>query len=148
VEAPRRFVGSSHHRLLAPRRRGRRRQQLWQHARVTGDPWTCNCATNIYRNNKFFSAGGEVNWDLGFANLTYLTGYNFSRLDRSGENAATGAPNYFKGKDFTWSHELRLGGKTGDLTWVAACTASPRTTMSTSGCSWRPTRTCRSSSLR
>jgi iron complex outermembrane receptor protein len=88
-------------------------------ARVTGDPWTCNCATNIYRNNKFFSAGGEVNWDLGFANLTYLTGYNFSRLDRSGENAATGAPNYFKGKDFTWSHELRLGGKTGDLTWVA-----------------------------
>ncbi len=88
-------------------------------ARATGDPWTCNCATNIYRNNKFFSAGGEVNWDLSFATLTYLTGYNFSRLDRSGENASTGAPNYFKGKDFTWSHELRLGGKTGDLTWVA-----------------------------
>jgi iron complex outermembrane receptor protein len=87
--------------------------------RVTGDPWTCNCSTNVYRNNKFFSAGGEVNWDLGFANLTYLTGYNFSRLDRSGENASTGAPNFFKGKDFTWSHELRLGGKTGDLTWVA-----------------------------
>ncbi len=88
-------------------------------SRATGDPWTCNCATNTYRNNKFFSAGGEVNWDLGFANLTYLTGYNFSRLDRSGENAGTGAPNYFKGKDHTWSHELRLGGKTGDLTWVA-----------------------------
>ena len=86
--------------------------------RVTGDPWTCNCSTNLYRNNKFFSAGGEVNWDLGFANLTYLTGYNFSRLDRSGENASTGAPNFFKGKDHTWSHELRLGGKTGDLTWV------------------------------
>jgi iron complex outermembrane receptor protein len=88
-------------------------------ARVTGDPWTCNCATNIYRNNKFYSFGGEANWDLGFATLTYLTGFNFSRLDRSGENASTGAPNYFKGKDHTWSHELRLGGRTGDLTWVA-----------------------------
>jgi iron complex outermembrane receptor protein len=87
--------------------------------RVTGDPWTCNCATNIYRNNKFYSFGGEANWDLGFATLTYLTGFNFSRLDRSGENASTGAPNYFKGKDHTWSHELRLGGRTGDLTWVA-----------------------------
>jgi iron complex outermembrane receptor protein len=87
--------------------------------RVTGDPWTCNCATNIYRNNKFYSFGGEANWDLGFATLTYLTGFNFSRLDRSGENASTGAPSYFKGKDHTWSHELRLGGRTGDLTWVA-----------------------------
>lgn len=85
---------------------------------VTGDPWTCNCATNLYRNNKFFGSHGQVDWNLGFATLTYLTGYNFSRLDRSGENASTGAPNYFKGKDYTWSHELRLGGDTGKLKWV------------------------------
>jgi iron complex outermembrane receptor protein len=85
---------------------------------VTGDPWTCNCATNLYRNNKFFGSHGQVDWNLGFATLTYLTGYNFSRLDRSGENASSGAPNYFKGKDYTWSHELRLGGDTGKLKWV------------------------------
>jgi iron complex outermembrane receptor protein len=92
--------------------------QTYGTARVTGDPWTCNCSVNLYRNNKFFSTGGEANWDLGFATLTYLMGYNFSRLDRNGENASTGAPSYFKGKDHTWSHELRLGGETGDLKWV------------------------------
>ncbi len=85
---------------------------------TTGDPWTCNCATNLYRNNKFFGAHGQADLNLGFATLTYLTGYNFSRLDRNGENASTGAPNYFKGKDYTWSHELRLGGETGNLKWV------------------------------
>jgi iron complex outermembrane receptor protein len=92
--------------------------QTYGTARVTGDPWTCNCSVNLYRNNRFFSTGGEANWDLGFATLTYLMGYNFSRLDRNGENASTGAPSYFKGKDHTWSHELRLGGETGDLKWV------------------------------
>ncbi|MDG2529022.1 TonB-dependent receptor [Caulobacter endophyticus] len=86
--------------------------------RVTGDPWTCNCSTNLYRNNRFFSTGAEASWDLGFANLTYLVGYNFSKLDRTGENASTGAPNYFLGKDYTWSHELRLGGDAGKLKWV------------------------------
>lgn len=92
--------------------------QTYGTARVTGDPWTCNCATNIYRNNRFFSTGAEANWDLGFANLTYLVGYNFSKLDRTGENASSGAPNYFLGKDYTWSHELRLGGDAGKLKWV------------------------------
>lgn len=87
-------------------------------AAATDDPWTCNCATNLYRNNKFFGAHAEADLDLSFATLTYLTGYNFSRLDRNGENASTGAPNYFKGKDHTWSHELRLGGDTGKLKWV------------------------------
>jgi len=87
-------------------------------ARQTGDPWTCNCSTHLYRNNEFFGAQAEANLDLNFGTLTYLGGYNFSRLDRSGENAATGAPNFFKGKDYTWSHELRLGGKTGSLDWV------------------------------
>jgi len=87
-------------------------------ALATSDPWTCNCATNIYRNNKFFGAHAQADLDLGFGTLTYLTGYNFSRLDRNGENASTGAPNFFKGKDYTWSHELRLGGDTGNLKWV------------------------------
>ncbi|HWU81366.1 MAG TPA: TonB-dependent receptor [Caulobacter sp.] len=85
---------------------------------ATSDPWTCNCATNLYRNNKFFGAHAQADLDLGFGTLTYLTGYNFSRLDRNGENASTGAPNFFKGKDYTWSHELRLGGDTGNLKWV------------------------------
>jgi len=92
--------------------------QAYGSARQTGDPWTCNCSTNLYRNNEFFGAQAEANLDLNFGTLTYLGGYNFSRLDRSGENAATGAPNFFKGKDYTWSHELRLGGKTGSLDWV------------------------------
>lgn len=92
--------------------------QAYGSTRQTGDPWTCNCSTNLYRNNKFFGAQAEANLDLEFGTLTYLGGYNFSRLDRSGENAATGAPNFFKGKDYTWSHELRLGGKTGALDWV------------------------------
>lgn len=87
-------------------------------ALATSDPWTCNCATNLYRNNKFFGARAQADLDLGFGTLTYLTGYNFSRLDRNGENASTGAPNFFKGKDYTWSHELRLGGDTGNLKWV------------------------------
>ena len=85
---------------------------------ATGDPWTCNCATDLYRNNKFFGAHGQADLNLGFATLTYLAGYDFSRLDRSGENASNGAPNFFKGKDHTWSHELRLGGDTGKLKWV------------------------------
>ncbi len=84
----------------------------------TGDPRTILSRVNTYRDNTYWSAGTEVNYDLDFAQLTYLVGFNSAKDNRVGENSATHAPNYFHGIDETWSHELRLGGETDRLKWV------------------------------
>ncbi|MFV3130839.1 TonB-dependent receptor [Niveispirillum sp. KHB5.9] len=84
----------------------------------TGDPRTILSRVNTSRDNTFWSAGTELNYDLDWAQLTYLVGFNSAKDNRIGENPATHAPNYFHGIDETWSHELRLGGETESLKWV------------------------------
>lgn len=84
----------------------------------TGDPRTILSRVNTSRDNTYWSAGTEVNYDFDWAQLTYLVGFNSADDNRVGENPATHAPNYFHGLDETWSHELRLGGETDSLKWV------------------------------
>lgn len=69
-------------------------------------------------NNKFWSVGGEVHYALGFADLTYLTGYNATRIDRLRENVTSHLPNYLNLDTNTFSNELRLGKSSGRLKWV------------------------------
>jgi len=68
--------------------------------------------------NTLWSVGAEAKYDLGFAEITYLTGYNSTRINRLRENTASHVPNYLDLSTDTFSNELRIGKDSGNFKWV------------------------------
>lgn len=86
---------------------------------TTGDPYEVNGVRTVSRDNEFVNGQIEANYDFGFATLTYIGASRTSRLDRDYEYPITGYPGHLFSRNQTISHELRLGGETERLIWVA-----------------------------
>lgn len=86
---------------------------------TTGDPYVINASQDIWRDNSFANAKLEANYEFDFATLTYIGGYRYSNTDKKYEYPLSGNPGYLNFENAGWSHELRLGGETGPVNWVA-----------------------------
>ena len=85
---------------------------------ITGDAYKVNGKQVITRDNSFSDVSLEANYDLEWAQLTYIYGNRFSSLDRKYEYPYSNYPGYYVAKDRTNSHELRLTGQLGRLNWI------------------------------
>lgn len=85
---------------------------------LVGNPREFASTVRTSVNNKFWSVGAEISYDLGFAEATYLNSYNATRIDRLRENVASHVPNYLDLDTNTFSNEFRLGHDSAKLKWV------------------------------
>lgn len=83
----------------------------------TGSPWTTVAIQQVSQNNKFANGSIQADYDLGFAKLTYIGAYRHSEVNRAYEYPLTNNPGFFHQFNRQWTHELRLGGETGAMTW-------------------------------
>ncbi|HEY9218931.1 MAG TPA: TonB-dependent receptor [Phenylobacterium sp.] len=80
-----------------------------------------NAPQNMRTDTRAVSA--EVNWDLGFADLTSITAWRYWHFDPLQDSDGTTLDiiqvNAAQTRDWQWSQELRLASKPGRLTWQA-----------------------------
>lgn len=84
----------------------------------TGSPWTTVAIQQVGQDNTFANGSIQADYDLDFATLTYIGAYRHSEVDRAYEYPLTNNPGFFHQLNRQWTHELRLGGETGKLTWL------------------------------
>jgi iron complex outermembrane receptor protein len=84
----------------------------------TGNPWTTKVTQKVAQDNHFANGSLTGDYDLGFAKLTYVGAFRYSHVNRSYEYPLTNNPGYINTVNREWTHELRLGGTTGRLTWL------------------------------
>lgn len=85
----------------------------------TNDAYRTIATQSVYLDNSFSNASVEASYDFGFAELTYIAAYRYSDTDRKYEYPLSNYPGYRKDINRSLSNELRLGGTTGPLNWVA-----------------------------
>lgn len=78
-----------------------------------------NAPQNMRTDSHAFSA--EVNWDVGFADLTAITAYRYWHFDPLQDSDATPLDIIQKNaaitRDWQWSQEVRLASRPGRFTW-------------------------------
>lgn len=84
----------------------------------TGSPWKTVATLQVGQDNSFANASIQADYDLDFATLTYIGAYRHSEVDRAYEYPLTNNPGFFHQLNRQWTHELRLGGESGALTWL------------------------------
>lgn len=85
---------------------------------VTGDPYVMRARQDLTQNNEFANGTLTANYDLGFATLTYIGAYRYSKVDKKYEYPLSNYPGFIYSKNDEITNELRLGGETGRLSWV------------------------------
>lgn len=87
----------------------------------TGDPYTTLAKVNVSQDNTFKNITLEASYDLDWATVTYLGGHRDVDVNTITENLASDnhRPTYQTQDNWSETHELRLGGDTGKLKWVA-----------------------------
>ncbi|RAK57961.1 TonB-dependent receptor [Phenylobacterium deserti] len=86
---------------------------------VSQDVYDANAPQKMRTDQKAVSA--EVNWDLGFGDLTSISAWRYWHFDPLQDSDNTPLDILQKNaaitKDWQWSQELRLASKPGRLTW-------------------------------
>lgn len=88
---------------------------------LSENPYDIYANLNVSRDNTIFGGSLEMEYDFGFATLTYLGGYRELQLKSYTEGLQPDShrPGFVDNNQKSWSNELRLSGGSDKLEWVA-----------------------------
>ena len=85
---------------------------------LTGDPWTYPLSIDTHLNHKDYGFTSQIDWKLGFANLTYLASERGERQQDLTQRGRDGLVFHGIFTQNQESHEVRLANSSASLKWV------------------------------